>query len=137
MTDKSDTQNNPKTQPLYFMTWDEVEEGQEVWLFSKANNLGDLLYKKIEGDLFYQTEEETWARSMGSNSDYKFLPVPQDRPKPNIWDEYIGGVLTDDPKFDFWSMECSVIRIYKRWVMKFPTAFRALAAWINHVLDGE
>ena len=119
---------------LFFMTWDEVKEGQEVWVFSRTNKLDGLLYKKIEGGLYYQTEEETWARSDKNYLAYKFLPVPKDRPEPNLWDEHVDK----HGDFDLFRLKpFNDGKMHKGLVKKYATYFRALAAWINHILDGE
>ena len=74
------------------MTWDEVEEGQEMIAFYNFQPL-PLIYKRIGEQQFFQIrskEGRNIKRISGhSPKNCKFLPVPQDRPKPNIWDEYM------------------------------------------------
>ena len=140
MTDKSDTQTNPKTQPLYFMTWDEVEEGQKVLLVGATHTklTSGIVYTRKGDHLTFTTGTHRQQQAGYTYINYKYIPVPQDRPKPNIWDEYMDKVLTGF-RFNFWPTECPTMKItiYERWVVRFPKTFRALVAWINHVLDGE
>ena len=136
MTDTSDTQTNLKTQPLYFTPWEDVLEGQEVWVFDSVNNKYTARHKKMQGRLFYTFDMDcgSWEPSSCVLSKCKFLPAPQDRPKPNIWDEYMGmgGDYLDSPIDDTCSGSTHKVEIIEN-----KEFYRAKAAWINHVLDGE
>jgi len=141
MTDKSDTQTNPKTQPLYFMTWDEVEEGEEVWCFNKSNKneIAQSGVKKNDGLFNKETGDGVlWSK------DWVFIPVPQDRPKPNIWDEYLK--IGEAELGSYISIQVGGNRegkyrhescVHEYNIIEFKDNYRALVAWVNHVLDGE
>jgi len=134
MTEKSDTQTNPKTQPLYFMTWDEVEEGQKVLLVGATHTkLTDGIdYTRKGSCLTYKTVTNKEVISPFAPEKYKYIPVPQDRPKPNIWDEYTDG--------DYFEITTDCLQqgyIHKDNVIKNKDYYEAKAAWFKHILDGE
>ena len=137
MTDTSDTQTNPKTQPLYFMTWDEVEEGQEVIIFSAPyHKTSGLVYAaKEDGCLIYTNGSGNKQEVSSVPEKYKYLPIPQDRPKPNIWDEWVSG--GHDIEMQNVDIIGGVVHISHDYIDNNRDICRALAAWINHVLDGE
>ena len=126
-----------KTQPIYFMTWDDVLEGQEVFAFKKSHSSN--YYFDVHGNIYtrrgdyltFTTSKNEVVQSTLNLSDYKYIPVPQDRPKPNIWDEYMV-----DGKFDCRTM---VIDAHGFLMLAGNNGNRkkdrALAAYINHILD--
>ena len=122
---------------LYFLTLDEVEEGEEVWAFQDGNRLSHARYKKLGGFLVQMDfdnnfpSDGTWKKTLThNNAKLKFIPVPQDRPKPNIWDEYLSNSnrFVVDRFRGYKSLNHNIVEEHARF-------FRALAAWIDHVLE--
>ena len=124
-----------KTQPIYFKPWAEVEEGEEVIAFRRyADNKPVPVsesYKKIRGKLvFRDLNDKTWKATLTNPNSLSFLSVPQDRPKPNIWDEYMDGEYFEKP----YDMPASRY-LSKDDILERKDYFKAKVAWINHVLD--
>ena len=134
MTDKSDTQTNPKTQPLYFKPWEDIEDGEKVILFYEHSNPSGIVYQKKGENLFFVDENK---KSNRDPKKYRYIELPQDRPKPNIWDDWVGLEKNSFNGFKFIGFDGTSENIHHGDILNNPKQARALAAWINHVLDGE
>ena len=122
---------------LYFLTWDEIEEGQEVWAFDGSDNKRCWPSSRVtkKGELILLDGERDDIANTTNFRKLKFLPVPQDRPEPQIWDEYLRQGGTRE-KFDVQLPYLASSRTFCRnWIIENDKIFRALAAWINHVLE--
>jgi len=125
---------------LYFVTWDEVEEGQQVWAFAiEGGTKMASIYRKNKDFLQVLTDIPTqfrWHRSDINGESLKFIPAPKDRPEPNVWDKFMvkeTTVLQAGFNCGFGSL----LTIKKSMVLSSKDRFRALAAWINHVLEQD
>ena len=126
-----------KTQPLYFMTWDEVEEGQSVLLVGATHPelTSGIIYTRKGDHLTFVTGTNRRQQASYTYVNYKYIPVPQDRPKPNIWDEYTGIEKNSFNGFKFYGFDGTSVNIHEGDIPNNPKQACALSAWINHVLD--
>ena len=121
---------------LYFLTWDEVEERQEVWVFDGSDDKrcwpSSRVTKKGESILL-DGERDDIANTTNFRK-FKFLPVPQDRPKPQIWDEWVDIGKNGFNGFKFIGFVGTSENIHYHDLVDNPDQAKALLAYINHVL---
>ena len=67
--------------PLYYMSFDELEEDIKYLVL---NDDGALVSGSKYGDFFLISKSGSVEYRNPENS--KFIPAPQDKPKPNVWD---------------------------------------------------
>ena len=126
-----------KTQPLYFTPWEDIEEGQEVLCFVHEFQERHRYRKGANGilEIYGYNGDNDWKPSLIEVHKARFLPAPQDRPKPNIWDEYTSSY--GDIVLSTISTGTGSVVIKPSEVKANPEHFRAASAWFNHVLDGD
>ena len=116
------------------MTFDEVKEGQKVLLVgaSHPNLTSGIIYIREGSYLTFATGTHKKQKASLTPENYKYIPVPQDRPKPRIWDGHLSnsGEFTIKILKDYPSLDRFTVKKHHRF-------FRALAAWSNHVLESE
>jgi len=124
-------ENQQKT-PLYFKTFDELKEGEEVILFHLDGQLWNTggRYSK-RGDKLLNGVCKAWPRGvsqLGCTDDYKYLTRPVDRPTPNSWDKYVSddGILNAAE---------GCLYIDPRVGVPSKTEVKAARDYLNHLLD--
>jgi len=111
---------------LFWLTFDELVQGVEYWVFNKN---GERKYPRtnvvrLANGLLRKDKDGFLIASY--KTDLKYLPAPKDRPKPNIWDDYI------DTNGDFLIAEDHYIA--KQYEKK---TYVALSAWAKHIAETE